>query len=73
MRLPLICKAVSVYAPGVIVLPPPSSTPVTVPLRTTANALDADVIAAVEVPPRTRDPENVNGPVIAELRPLLRN
>ena len=45
-----------------IVRPAPSSTPVTVPPRLSAKALDAAVRAASDAPPRIVVPEEVMGP-----------
>jgi hypothetical protein len=48
---------------------PPNSTPVTVPPRLSANALDAAVKAVIDAPPRTVAPEVVITPVGAVAPP----
>ena len=56
VNTPLIASVGLLYAPGVIVRPAPSSTPVTVPPRLSAKAPEAAVSAASDAPPRTVDP-----------------
>jgi hypothetical protein len=63
VKVPVISIVGLLYAPGVIVLPAPSSTPVVIPPRLSANALAADVNADIEAPPSTAAPEKLMTPV----------
>jgi hypothetical protein len=68
VNVPVMPKLGLLYAPGNFVVPP-NSTPVTVPARTSANALDAADSAAIDAPPRTVVPEVVRTPVGAVALP----